>query len=117
MGRRAQSVQDFCSADTAVLDTMYVLFQGANDVTMRLGADKRHPDSCNIALMSYAGSSALDVTSNRTAGVNEISRVGATSWLQVVEAVNALLKDCSYEHDVGGAAIIESCKPSPESII
>lgn len=115
MGRRAQSVQDFCGADTPVLDTMYVSQSPrstAMKMTVYFGADPRNLDSCNIALMSYAGSFALGVPSNRTADLNERSRVGATSWTQVVDAVNALLQDCSYKQDVGGAALVMSCEPS-----
>ena len=121
MGRRAQSVQAFCGADTAALDPVYVFImkpiQG-NEMTLRFGTDARNLDGCNIALMSYAGSSTLGVGSNGTSGLNELSRVGATSWTLVVEALNALLKDCSFELNVGGAAIVSSGEPSsPESMI
>ena len=117
MGRCAQSVPDFGGADTTVLDAVYVLSthghgSTAKKMTLRLGADAWRIDGCNIALMSYAGSSALGVASNNTAGVDELSRVGATSWKQVFDAVLALMDHCPFKFDAGGAAIVESCEPS-----
>lgn len=56
--------------------------------------------------MSYA--SPAKSNSINTSAVDEVSRVGATSWKTVVEAAETLNKDCVDEQDVGGAAIVES---------
>ena len=63
-------------------------------------------DGCNIALMSYASLSAL----NDTSAVSEVSRVGVTSWRNIVESVATLLETCVVRERTGGAVILTSCE-------
>lgn len=71
-----------------------------------LGAEIMDLAGCNIALMSF--SSPPTFSFNNSSNLSEVSRVGATSWSNIVEAISTLTKVCVNEQGSGGAVVVES---------
>ncbi len=54
--------------------------------------------------MSFSSASVF----NDTSAANEVSRLGVTSWWQIVDGVAELLEQCFVHEGTGGAVTISS---------